>query len=196
MIDGHMDDSVARLRELVAISPFSAMHGVPLPVHLYIARRYDEAIAAVKEMQVRVPHFPMHWVLALAYWEQGRFDEALGEERLELEWRGDTALLAALEEGLDAAGPTGAMRAMAEALVARADESHVDPLDIAEAFARTGMVDEAMHWLDEADRHGSYMMTYLAFLPHLDAVRNDPRYPGLLERVYGDRAGDIRALAP
>jgi DNA-binding winged helix-turn-helix (wHTH) protein/TolB-like protein len=195
MLEGRMDDSVGRLRELVTVSPFSAMHSFPLSAHLYVAGRLDEAIIAAQQMQLRVPHFSIHWVLALVYWEQGGFDQALEEERLELERRGDNVLLAALEDGLAAAGPPGAMRAMAEVLVARENESYVDPFYIGETFARAGMVDEALHWLENAARHGSYKMTYLGFWPHLDAVRDDPRYQVLLQRVYGERAQKIRQVS-
>jgi hypothetical protein len=130
----------------------------------------------------------------MVYWQQGLFDKALEEERLELEQRGDIVLLAALDEGFDAAGPTGAMRAMAEALVDRANESYVNPFTIGETFARAGMVDEALHWLDQAVEHGSYNMTYLAFWPPFDVLRDDPRYQDLVERVYGDRAPEIGRL--
>ncbi len=195
MFEGRMDESLARLRELLTVSPFSAMHNSPLPYHLFVARRFDEAITAAKDMQVRVPHFPMHWFLAMVYWQQGRFDKALEEERLEFEHRGDRALLAALEEGLDAAGPNGAMRAMAEALVARANETYVDPFDIGETFARAGMVDEALQWLDKAAEHGAYKMTYLAFWPHFDNLHDDRRYQDLLERVYGQKVQEIRRIA-
>ena len=195
LFDGRMDESIARLREILTVSPFSAVHTVPLPSHLYMAQRFDEAIIAAKDLQARVPQFSMHWFLARIYWEQGRFDVALEEERLEFERRGDTILLAALEEGLDTAGPTGAIRAMAKALVARANESYVDPYKVGETFARAGMVDEALHWLDKAVEHGSYETTYIAFWPHLNAVRDDPRYEDLLERVYGERAQEIRRVA-
>ena len=195
MFEGRMDESIARLRELLTISPFSAMHSMPLPYHLYVARRFDEAITAAKDMQVRVPRFSMRWFFAMVYWQQGLFDKALEEERLELQQRGDTVLLAALKEGVDAAGPTGAMRAMAEALVARASDAYVDPFDIGETFARAGVVDEALHWLDKAATHGSYKMNYLAFWPHLDVLRDDPRYQELLERVYGPRAQEIGRAA-
>ena len=195
MLDGHMDESITRLRELAAVSPFWAVHNLPLPVHLYMIGRLDEAIIAVQDVHERVPHFKMHWVLAWVYWQQGRFDKALEEERLQLKRHGDTVLLAALEDGLAAGGPYGAMRAMAEALVARANESYVDPFDIGATYARAGMVDEALHWLDEATRHGSYELIYLAFWPHLDPVRNDPRYQDLLQRVYGERAQEIMRIS-
>jgi hypothetical protein len=95
------------------------------------------------------------------------------------------ALLAALEEGLDASGPTGAMRAIAEALVARSNESYVDPFEIGKTFARAGMVDEALHWLNRAAEFRSFEITYLAFRPDFDVLRGDPRFEDLLERVYG-----------
>ena len=194
MLDGRMDECVTRIREIQLVSPFSAMHNLPLSSHLFMARRFDEAITATKDVQARNRQLSLHWFLALVYWQQDRFDDALEEERLELEERGDTVLLAALEEGFDAAGPTGAMRSMAEALVDRAHESYVNPFTIGETFARAGMVDEALHWLDQAVGHGSYNMTYLAFWPPFDVLRDDPRYHDLVERVYGDRAPEIRRL--
>jgi hypothetical protein len=53
------------------------------------------------------------------------------------------------------------------------------------------MVDEALYWLDKAAGHGSYRMTYLAFWPNLDTVRDGPRYQDLLQRVYGEKAPEI-----
>ena len=191
LFDGRMDESVARLRDVLTISPFSAAHNLPLPSHLYMARRFDEAIDASKAMQLRTPQLSVHFFLALVYWQQGRFDKALEEERLELARRGDTVLLAALEEGFAEDGPTGAMRAKAQAQAARAIGSYVDPYDIGETFARAGMVDEALHWLDQAVEHGSYKMTYIACWPHFDVVRDDPRFEDLLERVYGERVPRI-----
>jgi TolB-like protein len=195
LFDGRADEGVTQLRELLTISPFDAVHSLPLPSHLYMARRFDEAVSAATAMQTRIPRFSIHWFLAKFYWEMGRLDKALEEDRLEFELRGDTILLAALEEGLDAGGPTGAMRAMAEALVARASETYVDPFEIAETFARAGMKDEALHWLDRAVDHGSFETIYIAFWPDLDIVRDDPQYQDLLKRVYGHKAEQIQQVA-
>ena len=195
LLEGRFDESVARARELLTISPFSAMHSLPLPGHLYMARRFDEAITAATAMQARVPQYSVHWLLARYFWQQGRFDEALEEERLELERRGDIVLLAALEDGLDAGGPTGAMRAMAEALVARTSATYLDPGDIAELYARAGLVDEALLWLEKAVENGSYEESFAAFWPHWDVLRDDPRYEDLLELVYGEKAQEITRAA-
>lgn len=194
MFDGRTNESLARLRALVAISPFSVIDNIPLPTHLYMARRYDEALSEGKAMQARIPQFSMHRFYSRVYWQQGHFDRALNELRLEYERLGDTVMRAALEKGLEASGPPGAMCAMAETLVARAGESHVEPFNIAGDFARGGRVDETLHWLDQAVETGSYEMHYMAFWPHLDFLRDDPRYRDLEDRVYGAKAGDIRKL--
>ena len=195
MLDGRMAESVARTRELLTVAPFSVMHNRPLPSHLYMARRFEEAIAAARAMEARVPQFSQHWFLAQVYSAQGRFDEALEEERLEQERRGDTVLLAALEEGFAEAGPAGAMRAKARSLAARANDVYVDPYMIGEAFARAGMVDEALHWLDAAVEHGSYQLMYIPFRADFDSLHDDPRYDDLLEQIFGERAEAIRRAA-
>jgi len=189
LLEGRFDESVARARELLTISPFSAMHGLPLPGHLYMAHRIDEAITAATAMQARVPQYSVHWMLARFFWQQGRFDEALEEQRLEFERSGDTVLLAALEEGLDSGGPSGSMRAIAEALIARSNETYVDPGDIAELYVRAGLVDEALLWLDKAVTNRSYEETWIGFWPHWDILRDDPRFQDLLVRVYGPESG-------
>ena len=102
-----------------------------------------------------------------------------------------TAFTTWLDPGLAAAQA----RAIAAALVDRAGESYVDPFEIAETFSRAGMVDEALLWLDQAVEYGSYEMTYIAFWPHLDVVRDDLQYEVLLKRVYGDKVEEIRRVA-
>ena len=186
MLDGRMDESIARLRDITAVSPFSALQSRPLPYHLFLARRFDEAVEEVEAARERIPGLYMHYILAWVYWTQGRFDEALAAERLELERRGDTVLLTALEEGLEAGGPKGAMRAMAEALVDRAEESYVDPFEIGKTFARAGMVDEALYWLKEAADYGSYEVTYIEFRPDFDVLRDDQRFQALVARARGE----------
>ena len=185
MLEGRIEESVSRTREVLAIGPFSAMHNRPLVFHLFLARRYDEAITAALAAQTRAPGFSMHAILARVYWAQGDRDNALEAERRELDNRGDTALLEALDQGLDAAGPSGALHAMAEALVYREQRTYVDPFLIGETFARAGAVDEALRWLDRAVQYGSFETTYIALRPDFDVLREDPRYQDLVDRMYG-----------
>ncbi len=65
-----------------------------------MARRFDEAITAAKDVQERNRQLSMHWFLAKVYWQQRHFGKALEEERLELEQRGDTGLAGSARRGL------------------------------------------------------------------------------------------------
>jgi hypothetical protein len=103
-------------------------------------------------------------------------------------------LRAALEQGLDDAGPSGAMKAMAEALVDRARTSYVNPFIIGETFVRAGAVDEALFWLDKAVQYGSFETTYIAVRPNFEILRADPRYRALVDRVYAP--GNVISVRP
>ena len=187
MLEGRWDENIDRMRELMLVSPYSSIPARSMGYHLFLARRYDEAIAAVDAMRGRNDELLLHYLLAWIYWDEGHFDRAITEERLELQRRGDRVLLEALDEGLAAGGPHAALRAIGEALVARSQERYVDPFEIGKTFARAGMVDEALHWLNAAIDYGSYEIIFLALRPDFDALREDPRFDALLERVYGQR---------
>ena len=185
MLSGRMADSVEKTRELSRIGPFSAMHSRPLAFHLFIARRFEEAVQAALATQARVPGYSVDALLARIYWTMGEYDKALEAERRDLNQRGDSVLATALEHGLEAAGPMGALHTMAEALADRANTSYVDPFLIAETFARAGSIDDALVWLQKAVEQGSFEATYIAVRPDFDVLRGDPRYRDLLHRIYG-----------
>ena len=121
--------------------------------------------------------------LSVVYWTQGRYEEAIDEERREFEWRKDAAALAALEAGYAAAGPTGALKSLADFLAARSKETLVDSFRIGEAYARAGSVDEAFHWLNVAVEQGSFEVIWIRFRPDFDYLHDDPRFAQLMQRI-------------
>jgi len=183
LYEGHMEESVERVRELALIAPFSFIHQVPLSYHLFLARRYDEALAFTLSIQERFPNFPLHKNLSFIYWQQGLYDKALQEERRKYELYGDAALLTLIDEYDASTAPRELMRAIAEALVERSAKSYVDAIDIGEAFARAGAVDEAVDWLTRAVEQKSFAVVHLPFRPDFDCLRGDPRYMDLMKKV-------------
>ncbi len=85
-------ESVARKLEFLTVGPFSAMRNTPLQHQLFLACRYEEIISTVIATQAWIPKYSIRGILALVYWAQGFFDKAPEEERLELDWRGDSRL--------------------------------------------------------------------------------------------------------
>lgn len=183
MLAGRMDESIAELRKLRMLGPFTMFNNIPLCFHLFLARRYDEAIAANQDMHERFPGFSMHMQLAWVYWTQGRFEESVDEERKELQWRKDAGALAALDAGYSAAGPAGAMKSLADFMAARSSETLVDAFRIGEAYARAGAVDEAFHWLNAAVDQDFFEVIWIRFWPEFDYLHDDPRYAQLVQRI-------------
>jgi TolB-like protein/tetratricopeptide (TPR) repeat protein len=183
ILAGRMDEGIAELRKLRMLGPFAMFNNIPLCYHLFHSRRYDEAVAAMQEVQERFPGFSMHMQLSWVYWTQGRFEEAIDEERRELAWRKDAGAQAALEAGYSADGPTGALKSLADFLVVRSSETLVDAFRIGEAYARAGSVDEAFHWLNVAVDQGSFEVIWIGFRPDFDYLRSDPRYAQLMQRI-------------
>jgi TolB-like protein/DNA-binding winged helix-turn-helix (wHTH) protein len=183
MLDGQLDESVERLRELQMISPFAFVDSFPLTFHLLIARDYDAAIDTIHELEERFPGYPARLNLSLVYWAQGDFAAAVQEERLKLEQRGDVVLLSALDAGLAAGGPRDAMRAVADALVERSGSSYVDPFEIGKTYAHAGAVDEAIDWLEKAVEQRSFEIIHMVYRPDLDVLRSDPRFQELVRKV-------------
>ncbi|MEJ2384376.1 MAG: winged helix-turn-helix domain-containing protein [Xanthomonadales bacterium] len=184
LLAGRLEESLERIRKGQLIDPFTPVSNMPVPIHLFLMRRYDEAIAEAIAVNQRIPAYSVHWLLARIYWQQGRYDEALDEERLEFAVRNDPVLRAALERGRAAGGATGAMRAIAVALAERAAETYVDPFRVAVAYARAGAADEALEWLSRAVDNRSPKMTYIGLWPEFDLLRDDPRFAGI-ERSAG-----------
>lgn len=183
MLTGRPEDGLAYIRQSRLIDPFTPISNMPVPFHLYLMRRYDEAIADARQLQERIPGFTVNWLLALVYWQQERLDEALEHERQVLASRKDEELLVALERGEARDGPRGAMLAMAEALVKRSSKTYVDPFNIAVTFARAGETNATLDWLGAAVQRGSLELMYIELRPEFDSLRGDPRYIKLVQQL-------------
>lgn len=183
MLTGHPEDGLAQIRHASLIDPFTPTSNVPIPFHLYMMRRYDEAIAEARQIQERIPGYTAHSLLALAFWQQGRLKEALEQERQALALSKDAELLAALEQGEARGGPRVAMLNMAETMVRKSRNTFVDPFMIAVTFARAGDNEAALDWLDDAVEHGSLALMYIGSRPEFDPLRDDPRYVKLVQQL-------------
>ncbi len=180
-ITGRLDEGLVYVRRSGENDPFSPLYGVPVAAHLYMMRRYDDAIAEIQKLQELDPDYPVHQWLARIYWQKGMYDEATVAYRNA--WRRDPERVEALEQGYAAAGPPGAMHAVASLLVTRSEERYVDPFSIAAAFASAAEVDRALAWLERAYEERTPEMIYVNLRPEFDPVRSDPRFQDLLHRI-------------
>ena len=89
----------------------------------------------------------------------------------------------ALARGFKEDGYQGALRRVAETLVARSQTTYVSPWQIGTLYTRAGKSDKALEWLEKAYQARDQNMPYLGVDPIFDTLRGDPRYQDLLRRM-------------
>jgi hypothetical protein len=80
-------------------------------------------------------------------------------------------------------GHVAEARRMLEEFVAARQKRVVSAWGIATLHACLGDVDEAFRWLDVAIEERATGIIFLRIHPRVDALRADPRFPVLLQRV-------------
>jgi serine/threonine-protein kinase len=142
-------------------------------------RRFDEAIAQAQTVLKTSPNSPSAWnALHGAFYHQGRFEEALQAQRKALGARPAPDVDAALTKGFAQGGYREAMRQAAELRAAR-EQSWV----AAQLYVRAGQHDLALDWLERAYEARNPNLPYISVTPVFDAIRSDPRFRALLQRM-------------
>jgi len=111
------------------------------------------------------------------------YKEALEIWKASYEAKGDREALEALDRGFAEAGYQGALRRVAEMLVARSRTRFVTPWQIATLYTRAGMNKEAIDWLEKAYQAHDQNMPYISVDPIFDDLRGDPRFQDILRRM-------------
>lgn len=179
------DDALAAANKSVLLDPLSTLIRTALGDAYYFAREYEKSVFHYRMAIELDPRFDgAHTDLARALEALGRFSEARASYEEGLRHSGGMAGasfgLAHLEA---AAGNTAeARRILAELTAARATRV-VSAWGIGALHASLGDVDEAFRWLELAIAEKASGLILLRVHPRLDAIRKDPRYWPMVERV-------------
>jgi lipopolysaccharide biosynthesis regulator YciM len=74
-------------------------------------------------------------------------------------------------------------RAVLNELHERSKTGYVSPVALCGLYVTLGQADAAFEWLEQAHRERRGWLAYLKVEPMLDGLRNDPRFPRLVERM-------------
>jgi TolB-like protein/tetratricopeptide (TPR) repeat protein len=165
------------------VDPMSYLANFPVAGHLLFVRRYEDVIVQVHNLRELFPDRANSGstFLGSALWQLGRFDESL--EEYGTGWSNDPDFAQALEEGLEEAGPRGAMRAGAEYLASQYQNGGENAFDVASCYARAGENQAALEWLERGYEARLPESLHVVFYPEFDALRPDPRFQDLLRRL-------------
>ena len=170
----------------VELDPLSPEASTWLGVQLYLARRYEEAVAELRATLSSTPDFDYArlW-LGRAYARMGRYPEAIDElERTQHTVKfGIAEYRSALARVYADAGDVVAARRMLDELQALSTREFVAPIFI--ALVQIGLSDKdgALDSLTLAADGHSYTVPWWPLDPELDPLRDDARFMALMKTV-------------
>jgi len=183
---GRMDEAVAEIRRARELDPFGFTVHQDVAKMLYWARRYDEALAEARQANEMQPDtFPINYLIAGCCLKKGLMAEAVTADlrsrvtRDSLNEESQRALRAAYARN----GLQGYWRQLKEIVLPLYRSNPGGVYHLARISASLNETDEAFRWLEKAYGYRSSWMNGIKVDPLLDALRPDPRFGSLLQRM-------------
>jgi TolB-like protein/DNA-binding winged helix-turn-helix (wHTH) protein/Flp pilus assembly protein TadD len=175
-------DFVERARRLNPVSPVAQFQ---VAMNLYLARRYDEAMAAAAATLDLAPGFgAAHVLVGRLYVAQGLLDRAVAElERAHVLMGPRPDVMTPYAYVLARSGRELEAREMLDRVRHVSHPRDLAPIRTAFLHIGLGDTDRAFEWLGKAVDARDWQLALLNVEPAFDTLRSDPRFAALVERV-------------
>jgi tetratricopeptide (TPR) repeat protein len=182
---GQHGQAISALQRAIELDPLSPIIHATLGRHgYYFARRYDEAIARLRQTLEMDEHFWVaHHFLAWTYANIGRLPEALAECEAARRLNDNLEIPAVLGYIHGRAGRHREAKQVLEELRQRSSRQYVSPMLGALIAIGMGEYDQAFDWLEQCYADRAQMLSEIKAEPAFDPLRQDPRYADLLRRM-------------
>ena len=184
-LTGRTDAGIDHLQRALELDPLSRAIPTDLGSAYLFARRYDEAIAQYQQLIDRAPRFPVaHVFLGLAYELTGDLGAALDAHQQAIRIGGRNPLwLAELARAHALAGHADEAQALLDELDTISTRRYVSPFALALVHVALDRPERALSLLEDALATRDPYAIYLPVHPHLDPLRDDPRFATLRDRA-------------
>ena len=178
-------ESIAFAQLARRLNPVSPVAQFQVAMNLYLARRYDDAIAeAAATLDLAPDSGAAHVLLGRVYVAQGMPDRAVGElERARALTGPRPDVITPHAYVLARSGRQLEARAMVDELRRISQPRAPAPMRIAFLHIGLGETDRAFEWLDKAIDARDWQVALLNIEPAFDTLRSDRRFAALVERV-------------
>jgi TolB-like protein/Tfp pilus assembly protein PilF len=182
---GRNEEASAQMRQTMALAPLNPVGASQVGYTFYTARQYDQAIQAFQKSLEMEPDFvDAHVGLGWVYQEKKMYPKAIAEleTAADLSKRHDL-VVASLGNVLGESGRTRDAMKVLEEMKHKSEHRYVSPCLIALVQIGLGERDKAIASLEQGYTDRDQWMLYLKVDPHMDTLRQDPRFKDLLRRV-------------
>jgi TolB-like protein/DNA-binding winged helix-turn-helix (wHTH) protein/Tfp pilus assembly protein PilF len=178
-------DARVEIERALLLDPLSTATLTSSALIHYSARQFDQAIAVFDRVLTIEPNNIVAFRRrGWAYQMLGRHAEAVASfERASALSGRDFIELASLGRGYAMAGRPADARQIIDEMRKRDPSGDLTAYSIAEVFAALGDADNALRWLDRAHAARSIWFIFLKTEPLFDALRKDPRFQELVDRI-------------
>ena len=185
---GEFDRAIAEEKRALELDPVSPIINADLGTVYTLARRYDEAIAQLRDTVEMNPQFyGGHRSLGRALELKGATGEAIGEYHKAFELSDDPMMLAMLAHAEASIGKQNEARQILGQLTEEAKVRYVPAYAFAVIYLALGEKDQALDWLGKATRdHDGFYINLIKVEPFLDPLRGDPRFDKLVSRILSE----------
>jgi tetratricopeptide (TPR) repeat protein len=182
---GDVDQAIAERKRAVSIEPKSPLLNTALGEAYYQARQFRESIGPNQEALSIDPHYAVAVINMGRGFEQMRmYPKAQQAYQSILAFApNDPVLLALLGHLYAVTGQQAAARGIISQLQQISGNRYVPSVYVALIYIGLGDKNQAFAWLDKAYAERCEYLVYLPTEPAADPLRNDPRFPALLERL-------------
>jgi TolB-like protein len=182
---GEFDKAIAEEKRALELDPVSPIINADLGTVYTLARRYDEAIAQLRNTVETYPDFYWgHRFLGWALELNAASSEAIAEYHKAFELNDDPVVLAMLAHAQAGIGKQIEARHILAQLTQEAKARYVSAYAFAVIYLALGEKDQALDWLEKAARdHAGTFINLVKVDPYLDPLRGDPRFEALVSAI-------------
>ncbi len=183
---GHFDEAVREMRKAVELEPLEPVNRAHMGLALYFARRFDESIHVLRGVMDSDPQcWVACWYLSANLSAQSMWDEAIPllQKLVELT-AGSAVALSTLGGAYGRAGMRDDALRTLERLEKLSKERYVASFWPAMVWLGLGDKKAALAYLEKAYEERESMLAWVNVWPMFDAVRSEPRFQALLEKMH------------
>jgi eukaryotic-like serine/threonine-protein kinase len=182
---GQSEASIHACQRAQELEPLSLFITLSLAWAYYFARQYDRAMEQGAKALDMDPNFGFaYWHRGMAYIQQKRFGDAITALRKAISLSGPaTTFISYLGYANARLGKSREARQMIAQLERVSKRQYVSSYFIAVIYLGLGDLDQTFEWLEKAYQERSGFMAFINIEPMLDALRGDPRFKALSEKI-------------